>query len=84
VREPAEYAAGHVPGAILMPLGTLDGRAGQLPRDRTVYVICASGNRSLRAARVLSSAGFDAVSIAGGTSAWIGSGRGLVTGSGEN
>ena len=80
VREPAEYVAGHVPGAALVPLGSLGDRVGDLPRDRTVYIICASGNRSLRAAQALAGVGFDAVSVAGGTSAWIRSGRPVVTG----
>ncbi len=80
VREAAEYVAGHVPGAVLIPLGELDGRLGELPRGGTVHVICASGNRSLRAARELIAAGFDAVSVAGGTSGWIRSGRPVLTG----
>jgi rhodanese-related sulfurtransferase len=80
VREPAEYVAGHVPGAVLIPLGTLGVRAGELPRGRTVYIICASGNRSLRAARALADSGVDAVSVAGGTSAWIRSGRAVTNG----
>jgi rhodanese-related sulfurtransferase len=80
VREPADYVAGHVPGALLIPLGALDARTRELPRDTTIYIICASGNRSLRAARALADAGLDGVSVAGGTSAWIRSGRQIVTG----
>lgn len=80
VREPDEYAAGHVPGATLVPAGSLAGAAGGLPADRTIYVICASGNRSLRAAQALVMSGLDAVSVAGGTSAWIRSGRPVRTG----
>jgi rhodanese-related sulfurtransferase len=80
VREPAEYVSGHVPGALLIPLGTLGVRAAEFPRGRTVYIVCASGNRSLRAAQALADSGFDAVSVAGGTSAWIRSGRAVVTG----
>lgn len=79
-REPGEYVAGHVPGAVLIPLGVLVERAGELPTDRTVYIVCASGNRSLRAARALVGAGYDAVSVAGGTSGWAASGRPVVTG----
>jgi rhodanese-related sulfurtransferase len=70
VREPVEYADGHVPGAVLVPLGQVAGRAGELPRGVPVYVICASGNRSLTAAKVLVRAGVDAWSVAGGTGAW--------------
>lgn len=83
VREPAEYISGHVPRAVLIPLGSLPGGAGQLPEDQTIHVICASGNRSLTAARALAAAGYDAVSVAGGTSAWIRSGRRVALGMGQ-
>ena len=46
VREPSEYVAGHVPGAKLVPLGSLPDRIGELPRQEPIYVICASGSRS--------------------------------------
>lgn len=80
VREPHEYLAGHVPGAELVPMGQLPARAAGLPRGVPLYVICASGNRSLRAAQALVMSGLDAVSVAGGTSAWIRSGRPVRTG----
>lgn len=80
VRQPWEYDAGHAPGAVLVPLGSLAERAGELPRDRAIHLICASGNRSLVAAEALDRAGFDAVSVAGGMVAWRGSGRAVVTG----
>jgi rhodanese-related sulfurtransferase len=81
VREPWEFAAGHVPGAVLMPLGSLSQHAGDLPRGRRIYVICASGNRSLVAADALVRAGFDAVSVAGGMAAWRSAGQPVVAGS---
>jgi len=71
VREPDEYAGGHVPGVRLVPLGTVPDEVDSLPQDRTVYVICHSGARSLRAADYLLSVGVNAVSVAGGTSAWV-------------
>jgi rhodanese-related sulfurtransferase len=80
VREPFEYAEGHVPGARLMPLGQLSSRIGDLPRNAPVYVVCASGNRSVAAAAFLASAGVDAWSVAGGTGAWIHSGHQIVRG----
>jgi len=70
VREPAEYVAGHVPGARLIPLGRLPEHLKDLPRGERIFLICASGNRSLAAADFLTRAGLDAVSVAGGTGAW--------------
>lgn len=82
VREPAEYLAGHVPGAELVPLTELPARASELPRGQRVHVICASGHRSSQAADWLVAAGWDAVSVAGGTRAWARSGRPVVAGQG--
>ena len=80
VREPYEYAFGHVPGARLVPLGRLPTQVQDLPRAERVYVICATGNRSLAAAKVLARAGVNATSVAGGTSAWQRTGRPVVRG----
>ncbi len=80
VREPLEYVGGHVPGAVLMPMGQLSSRLRELDTTRTHYVICASGNRSRAMADLLRRAGIDARSVDGGTSAWIHSGRPVVTG----
>ena len=73
VREPSEYVAGHVPGAKLVPLGSLPDRIGELPRHQRIYVICASGSRSRTAAALLAAAGLSASSASGGTNAWIAS-----------
>ena len=81
VREPSEYLVGHVPGAVLIPMGQLPGRTGELDRDAPVYVVCASGNRSAAMTDFLRDAGFDAYSVAGGTSGWARSGRPVVGGS---
>ncbi|MER6591079.1 rhodanese-like domain-containing protein [Micromonospora purpureochromogenes] len=80
VREPFEYVEGHVPGARSVPLGQLPAVVGDLPRNRPVYVICASGNRSLAAAQFLARGGIDARSVSGGTGAWARSGRAVVMG----
>jgi rhodanese-related sulfurtransferase len=80
VREPGEYVAGHVPGAVLIPMGQLPGRAAELDRSAPVYVVCASGNRSATVAGFLRDAGFDAYSVAGGTTGWARSGRPVVAG----
>jgi thioredoxin len=80
VREPGEYAAGRVPGARLVPLATVPQAVDQLPTDQPVYVICQSGRRSLEAAQFLTGKGVDARSVAGGTSAWVRSGRAVEKG----
>jgi rhodanese-related sulfurtransferase len=72
VREPWEYLAGHVPGAQLIPLGELEQRVAEVPRNRDVLAICHSGQRSLAAAGYLQQLGYAAVSnVDGGTAAWI-------------
>ena len=71
VREPWEYKQGHVPGAILIPLGQLSSRLGELDPEKPVAVICASGSRSQSAAALLGQKGFKTVyNVSGGTSAW--------------
>ena len=75
VREPAEYAAAHVAGTRLIPMGEVGARARSLDRARPVYVICRSGNRSGVMCRMLAGTGFDAVNVRGGVQAWIASGR---------
>jgi rhodanese-related sulfurtransferase len=80
VRNPDEYEEKHLAGAVLIPLGELEDRLDEVPRDTHLYVICAAGARSLRAAEALVDAGYDAVSVAGGTNGWASSGRPVVTG----
>lgn len=74
VREPDEHDEARVPGSTLIPLGEVADRAAEVPRDRTVYVICARGARSAKAVAHLRSLGVDAVNVAGGTFAWIDAG----------
>jgi rhodanese-related sulfurtransferase len=80
VREPDEYSEAHVPGATLVPLATVPDQLGQVPGDGTVYVICAVGGRSRRAAEFYRSRGIDAVNVAGGTRAWIDAGHPVSVG----
>jgi hydroxyacylglutathione hydrolase len=78
VREPWEYRQGHVPGAVLIPLGQLSARVNELDPQRPVAVICASGNRSQSAAALLGQKGFKTVyNVSGGTGAWQYSGLAL-------
>ena len=80
VRESDEYAAGHVPGAQLLPLSILPVRIQDLPKNEPVYVLCQSGGRSAQAAELLDTAGIDVRNVVGGTSAWVSSGRAVETG----
>lgn len=71
VREAWEYQQGHVPGAVLMPLGQLSMRLGELDLETPVAVICATGNRSQSASALLGQKGFKTVyNVLGGTSEW--------------
>ncbi|MCX2923279.1 rhodanese-like domain-containing protein [Streptomyces sp. NEAU-W12] len=80
VRTPGEYAGGHIPGALNIPLDQLD-RA--LPDIRSaagrgeVLVVCASGARSGNACRMLADNGVHAATLSGGTSAWAAEGHDL-------
>ncbi len=73
VREPEEWDAGHISGAVHMPLGSLD--VASVPADRVVVAVCRSGNRSGKAAAVLADAGIDVRNLAGGMKAWVAAGR---------
>lgn len=76
VREPHEYARGHVRGAVNVPTGRVAAQLAKLKRDKPYAVICQSGSRSMGATAQLLEAGFDgAVSVRGGTGAWVRSGR---------
>jgi rhodanese-related sulfurtransferase len=74
VREPYEYAEGHVPGAELVPLASVPQRLGDLPADQPIYLVCAVGGRSAQAASFLSARGVDAVNVDGGTQEWVAAG----------
>jgi molybdopterin-guanine dinucleotide biosynthesis protein A len=80
VRELDEYVAGHVPGALLFPLSTLVERAGELPAADPLFVVCRSGARSMRACEYLAGHGRSVANVAGGTLAWLDSGREAVAG----
>ncbi|MFD4366213.1 rhodanese-like domain-containing protein [Rhodococcus sp. NPDC058521] len=80
VRESDEYAQVRVPGATLLPLSEFVARMDELPDVETLYLICAVGGRSLQAAQFLNQRGINAVSVAGGTDAWLQSGRAVERG----
>ncbi|HEX2990074.1 MAG TPA: rhodanese-like domain-containing protein, partial [Anaerolineales bacterium] len=71
VREPWEYQRGHVPGAVLIPLGELSSRLAELDPERPTAVICATGSRSQSAAALLGQRSFKKIyNVLGGTRAW--------------
>lgn len=80
VREPAEYAAGHLPGAINIPRGVLEFKIDATPefqgrQQAVIIVYCQTGGRSALAAHALNQLGYtQAVSMAGGFKAWSESG----------
>lgn len=82
VREPQELAQARIDGAHHIPLGELVERQGEVPRDRTVYVLCHVGGRSARAAVYLEQQGVDAVNVDGGILAWYRAGLPVVLGEG--
>lgn len=77
VREDDEWAAGHAPDALHLPLGTLPAEISQL-QGKTVLTVCRSGARSARAAEALRGAGVDVTNVAGGMSEWSASGLPVV------
>jgi rhodanese-related sulfurtransferase len=67
VRTPGEYKAGTIDGAVNIPVDELRGRIGSIPRDRSIVVFCAVGQRAHVAARILRQSGFDEVyNLSGG------------------
>jgi sulfur-carrier protein adenylyltransferase/sulfurtransferase len=76
VREPAEWNLGHVPGAVHIPRGQLEGKVESLiGRDRNVVIYCAGGSRSALAADTLQQMGYEHVaSLRGGFRSWAESG----------
>jgi rhodanese-related sulfurtransferase len=71
VREPQEYRAGHVEGAVLIPLGDLPKRCAEVPKDKQVVVCCKMGGRSSQAVEFLRKKGYDNIlNLSGGYDAW--------------
>jgi rhodanese-related sulfurtransferase len=75
VRQPDEYEEARVPGTVLIPLAEVPDRVHEVPAEGTVYVICARGGRSAKAAEYLADQGRQTVNVAGGTLAWIDAGH---------
>ena len=85
VREPDEFTGplGHIKDAVLIPLGELADRAGELERDRPIVAVCRAGSRSAQATVILQQAGFaDIANLAGGMLRWRAEGHPVKGGSG--
>jgi glyoxylase-like metal-dependent hydrolase (beta-lactamase superfamily II) len=70
VRDPAEVSEWKIAEAVNIPLGELPRRSGELPPDREIVAVCASGNRSTRAAEFLAQQGLHVSNLQGGMAAW--------------
>ena len=83
VREPHEWQAGHVPGAVLVPLARVSEVSSVVPAGSRVVVLCRSGNRSRVGTEVLVAQGYDAVNLIGGVQALVQLGEPLVDSQGN-
>jgi len=70
VRQPDEYRQAHIAGSKLIPLIEFRKRMKDLPQGREIICVCASGNRSSSAARILAKEGFTVFDMQGGMHAW--------------
>ena len=81
VREPDEYREGHVPGAISVPLGLVPESVELFRKPVSVYVVCQTGGRSMRACEFLHDAGVtNVINVAGGTMGFAALGNPLAVG----
>lgn len=87
VREDDEWAAGHIEGAVHVPIGSVANRMfyepAELLTDEAIVVACKGGGRSTRVAAWLNANGFDAVVLAGGVGGWEAAGRPLTSDTGQ-
>ncbi|MNZ89619.1 Thiosulfate sulfurtransferase PspE precursor [compost metagenome] len=73
VREPAEYAFGHLQGAVSIPAGELESRLSELDSNASYYIVCRTGSRSDRVCQTLADKGFKHVTnVLPGMSGWTG------------
>jgi rhodanese-related sulfurtransferase len=85
VREPSEFATGHIAGAQLVPLSTLPDACSSWDRDQPMMLVCLGGRRAEKAMHLLRRKGFSSVSVlAGGMEAWRAAGKPVIVPQGAN
>lgn len=83
VREPGEWAQGHIGHAVLVPLASVPVNVESFDREPT-YIVCRSGSRSGQACEFLRAQGRDVVNVTGGMLAWAAAGLDVVAGAGSD
>lgn len=83
VREPDEWAAGHIDTAVHIPIRQVTARLGDIPSGDPLYVICRSGARSAQVAEFLRAQGTEAINVAGGMQDWAAAGKPMVSETGH-
>ncbi|MGZ4482427.1 MAG: rhodanese-like domain-containing protein [Gaiellales bacterium] len=83
VRESQEWEAGHISGAIWVPMGEIADRVAELPADRRLAMVCRSGVRSEMVADAFHAAGFDVLNMTGGMLSWVRMGLPIEPGDGH-
>jgi rhodanese-related sulfurtransferase len=83
VREPDEWDAGHAAAARHIPMGQVEARLDEVPRDVTSVIVCRSGGRSGTVTQFLNSHGINALNMSGGMNAWEKAGLPVVTDAGR-
>ena len=81
VRTAAEFASGHVPHAVFMPLVTVPLRLSELDRHAPVYIVCESGARAHQACQYLEQHGYRPINVHGGMTTWRAAGLPVSVGS---
>jgi len=79
VREQPEWDAGHIDGAVHIPMTELNTRQQEIPSDRPIVCVCRSGQRSAMVTQALVGAGYDAHNLEGGMLAWAEAKSPIVT-----
>ncbi|GAB3528872.1 rhodanese-like domain-containing protein [Arthrobacter monumenti] len=83
VREDYEWEAGHIAGAVHIPVDEVPERIDELDPDEDLHVICRTGGRSSRVTQWLAHNGYSAVNVSGGMGAWMDADKPMVSETGE-